>query len=195
MDPHFRSRIPLSVSKRQNIEKAPQRYLITPICLNERYCDSLANTSYRGPVPRNQFTNIAETKILAAHISAATKKPSVQLCNLPMLDDYKGRYKNLLAKFATLNNEWTLTKAELKGCKEENGILTGKLVTAETEIKSVRHELKRLKVTNRTNELTVAVLQRKIDELKVRTDDSEEQHSTRSGRCVRAPEKYQANSS
>ncbi|KAG4076325.1 hypothetical protein HA402_005768 [Bradysia odoriphaga] len=205
MDSHFQSRIPLSITKRQNTANSLQRCVKAPICLNERYCDSLANTRHCGAVPRNQCSNIAGTKKLPAHISAATKKPPAYIpaamkkppvltWKRPLLDDYLGRYKILLEKFESLNQQWTLTKSELERCKGTNEILTGKLVAAENELKSVRQDLKRLKVTNKANEQTIAVLQRKIDGLKIRTDVNEEFHSTRSGRCVRAPEKYQANS-
>lgn len=85
--------------------------------------------------------------------------------------------------------KWTLNQSELDECKQANAVLRSKLLDAETEVKSVRQDLRRMKAMNRTNEVTIGVLRRKIEDLQV--GRGEELPSTRSGRNVRPPEKFQ----
>ncbi len=188
------SRIPLL-----NRQKPIPRYPLTAIDSNRRICDLLANTKPCGNVLKNHCSICLHAKKPPPPSSFRAKKPpppppsstTAATPKRPPLDDYKERYKNLLGKFEILNNNWTVTKSELDEFKKANEILQKKLATAEAEVKSTRHDFRRLKTTNRTNELTIGVLQRKIDELQA--DKNEELPSTRSGRNVRPPEKYQSN--
>lgn len=186
MECNFQSRIPLSVCKRQKSAKNILQNPLTKINLNQRFCNSLANAKQSEIVPRNP----------CAFCVTATKPPAILYPKHPPLDDYKGRYKNLLEKFETLNQKLALTKSELDGANEKNEILENKLAAAEAEVKSVRQDSKRSKAMNKTYELTIGVLERKIAELSGPADvDGDEVNLTRYGRSVRAPVKYQANSS
>lgn len=176
MESHCHSRIPLSVSKRQILAESFRRNPLNKINLNERFCDSLANTKQWGTVSKNPCS-----------ICLTVKKP-------PSLDDYKGRYKNLLEKFEIATNQLTLAKSEAEQYKRKNEIIEKKWAAIETELKSVRQDLRRTKATNKSYELTIGVLERKIAELRDGAGDGEEMHLTRFGRSVHPPVKYQSSS-
>lgn len=123
------------------------------------------------------------------------KAAAVPNLQKPALDDYKGRYKNLLEKFEIVNNKLTLAQCESNEYKKKNEILEKKLAAAEVDMKSVRQDLRRIKATNKSNELTIGVLERKIAELSTQTngnDENEELHLSRFGRSIRRPDKYQS---
>lgn len=185
MESYFQSRIPLSVSNRQKFAKIFPRNPLTTINLNQRFCDSLANTKPSGTTVSKNPCSIC---------LMGKKPPPPQPLKHPPLDDYKGRFINLLEKFEIVNNKLTLTKSELVEHTRKSKIIEEKLAAAETELKSVRHDLRRTKATNKSNELTIGVLERKIVELKDRDDASEEMHVTRFGRSIHPPDKYQSSS-
>lgn len=186
MESYFQSRIPLSISNRKKCAKTFPRNPLTTIDLNQRFCNSLANTKQSGTTVSKNPCSIC--------LTAKKPPPPPQPLKHPLLDDYKGRYNNLLAKFEIVNGKLTLAKSELEEHMRKSKIIEEKLVAAETELKSVRQDWRRSKATNKSNELTIGVLERKIDELKDRDDVSEEMHLTRFGRSIRPPDKYQSSS-
>lgn len=185
MESNSQSRIPLSVSNRQKHPKTVARYPLATISLNQRNFDSLTNTKQCKNLPR---------KLCSICVLTANQPPAVPYPKQPPLDDYKGRYKNLLTKYDFVDNKCRKLESELDGCKGRNEILQSKLVAAEAEVKSVQRDLRRMKTTNKNYELTIGVLERKIADGKVQSDENEEISLTRFGRSVRPPAKYQSTS-
>lgn len=187
MESNFQSRIPLSVCKRQKFTKNIPLNPSAKLSLHQRFCNSLANAKQCETVPRDPCTFCVTAK----------KPPAIPYPKHPPLDDYKGRYKNLLEKFESLNQQLSLAKSELDGVKGKNEMLENKVVAAEAEVKSLRQDSKRMKATNKANELVIGGLERKIAELRVQTDDDGEREGTltRFGRSSRAPDYYQSSSS
>lgn len=179
MESHLPSRIPLSVTKRL---KYFPRDPLGSISLNQQICDSTMNTK--------QWT---VSRIPCQCFLAAKEAPKPKQ---PALDDYKARFKILLEKYEMLKNKSAVADSELKCYQEKHGILENKLSAAEAEVKSIRQELKRTNTRNKSNEITIEILQRKIADLRVReTGECEDIPSSRFGRIIRQTVKYQSNSS
>lgn len=187
MESNLQSRIPLSVSKRQKHPKTVARYPLATISLSHRNFDSLTYTKQCENLQRKPCS-------ICVPVPTAKKAPAVPYSKQPPLDDYKGRYKNLLTKYDAINNTCRKLEFELDECKRRNEILEGKLAAAEAEVKSIQRDLRRMKTTNKNYELTIGVLERKIADCRVQSDENEEISLTRFGRSVRPPAKYQPTS-